>query len=155
MAWASALLFGVSFALPADGDMSGISCLGVCWGVLTGLGDNHDMTLGGWSYYSGFVLANVLFVALFAAILASSARLSVRSWIAALSTLQVLSWLVVNLYNLKSGDHFDLGIGYFVWLLSFILLLAAHLVRSRTPVQVADPAISPGTPHEGQESRVP
>ncbi len=133
--------------------MSGLSCLGVCWGVLTGLGENHDITLGGWSYYSGFVLANVLFVALFASLLASSARMRLRFWIATLSTLQVLSWLVANLFD--HGDHFDLGIGYFVWLLSFVLLLAAHRVRSQAPSLTTDPAIAPGTSHAGPESRLP
>jgi hypothetical protein len=143
VATAAALLFGVSFALPADGDMSGIACLNACWGVFIEFGKNHDIGLGGWSYYSGFVLANVLFVALFAALLASSALMRLRFWIATLAMLQVLSWLVVNLFD--HGDRFDLGIGYFVWLLSFILLFAAHCVQSPAP----------GAQYAAQEPRIP
>ena len=140
----AALLFGVSFALPADGGMSGIACLGVCWGVLLQLGENHELGIGGWCYYSGFVLANALFVALFAALLVWPARMRLRMGIAVLSTLQVLSWLVVNLFPPLKGDHFDLGIGYFIWLLSFILLVAAHFVRSGPAGQPVDPGLAPG-----------
>jgi len=58
--------------------------------------------------------------------------------------LQVLSWLVVNLFPPLKGDHFDLGIGYFIWLLSFILLVAAHFVRSGPAGQPVDPGLAPG-----------
>jgi hypothetical protein len=150
VAIAAALLFGLSFALPADGTMSGIACLGVCWGVLANLGENHDVPLGGWCYYSAFVLANVLFVVLFWALLFWSAQLRLRLWIAIVSTLQVLSWLVVNLFALRNGDRFDLGIGYFIWLLSFVLLLAVHLVRPGTPNQSTDPSTAPGASHAGR-----
>jgi hypothetical protein len=145
MALVAVLLFGVSFALPADGNMSGIASLNACWGVFTEFGKDHGADLGGWLYYSGFVLANALFVALVGALLLRPARTGLRFWISTVSTLQVFSWLVVNLFSLRNGDSFDLGIGYFIWLLSFIVLLAAHGIRSETPNRLADPALASGT----------
>ncbi len=134
MALAAASLFGLSFALPADGGMSGLSCLGVCWGVLTGLGENHDITLGGWSYYSGFVLANVLFVALFAShpgvVRANAAQVLDCDPLDAGKVLSV--WLVANLFRprrpLRPRDWSTLS-GCF----HLSCFLAAHRVRSQAP----------------------
>ena len=143
LALVAATLFGLSFALPADGNMSGWECFTACWRVFTEFGKDHDTNLGGWCYYSGFVLANILFVVLFGALLCGPGRMRLRFWMSTVATLQVFSWLVLNLFS--HGDRFELGLGYFVWLLSFILLLIAHGIRSGSESHTADPALAPGT----------
>ena len=77
-------------------------------------------------YYSGFVLANALFVALLAAGLCCAARSRLRRWLSVLAALQVVSWFFVNLFAKGKGDHFNIEVGYYLWLVSFVLLCAAQ-----------------------------
>jgi len=151
LAIAAGLLFAVSFFLPANGELSGIACLGFCWSVFTQFGQNHDLSLGGWLYYSGFVLANALFLALLGAILLRAPWAKARLLLSAAAMLQVLSWLVVSLVATWNGDKFSLGIGYFAWLLSFLLLFAAHSVAGRVPESLPGPTAEPGAPAMGRE----
>jgi hypothetical protein len=133
MAASAGALFAVSFFLPSFGELSGIACLAFCWNVLVNYGQEHDLSLGAWLYYSGFVLANALFIALLAAVLFCAARSALRRWAAALAALQVVSWFFVNLVAKWNGDRFNVEIGYFAWLLSFGLLFAAHSVADKAP----------------------
>ena len=130
---AAGLLFAASFFLPSFGELSGIACLGFCWNVLANHRQEHDLSLGAWLYYSGFVLANALFVALLAAALFVAARSAPRRWASALAALQVVSWFFVNLVARANGDRFNMEIGYFLWLLSFVLLFAAHSAAGNAP----------------------
>ncbi len=50
-------------------------------------------------------------------------------WIATASLLQVTSWLVVNLVGVMHGEEFAIRAGYFLWLISFVLLVDAHVIR--------------------------
>jgi hypothetical protein len=125
----AAVAFGVSFFLPALDNESGFACLIDCWRVFTRSDSGHALPMGGWLYYSGFVAANALFIVLAGAILYPTPFRRVRLWISLASLLQVLSWLIVSLAHVDKEDQFDLAIGYFLWLASYILLFAAHFVR--------------------------
>lgn len=146
LAAASGALFALSFFLPAFGELSGIACLGFCWNLLTHFGRDHDLSLGGWLYYSGFVLANALFVALLAAALLLATRSALRRWLSALAALQVISWFFVNLVAKWNGDRFNVEVGYFLWLIAFVLLFAAHSISG------APPAEAPEAPVAGREA---
>jgi hypothetical protein len=113
--------FTLSFFLPALDSNSGYSCLVDCWRVLI---RSEESSVGGWIYYSGFVASNALFVALWAALFCSVRHIRARLWTSILASLHVLSWFVLNL---AQGEQLSLGIGYYVWLLSFLLLVTAHV----------------------------
>jgi hypothetical protein len=86
-------------------------------------------TLGSWLCYSGFVAANLIFVAVWVAGYVSAALAGPRRWASAIILIQVLSWLIVNLVTMEKGDRFCLEIGYFTWLLSFGLLSIAQVLH--------------------------
>jgi hypothetical protein len=113
--------FAVSFLLPAFGELRGYACFMVCWGAFT-RSDTSGMSLGAWLYYSGFVAANALFVVLAGGIFAGPRLRSARLWASALALVQVISWLGVNLWSTARGERFGLKIGYFLWLVAFMLL---------------------------------
>ncbi len=143
----AAAAFSLSFFLPAVSEGSGFSCLRDCWRVLVRSDRDHALPLGWTLYFAGFVAANALFVVLWGALLRPlpCRRLRLLACVAAL--LQVLSWLVVYSLSVWHGDQFELHAGYFLWLLSFFLLLGAHLFhgpRGGPPVQV--PGESPVAP---------
>lgn len=111
--------FTVSFFLPALDSNSGYSCLVDCWRVFI---RSEESSLGGWLYYSGFVVANALFVTLWLTLFHSVRHAQARLWIAILSSLHVLSWFILNL---AQGEQLSLGIGYYIWLLSYLLLVGS------------------------------
>jgi hypothetical protein len=150
---AAGILFAVSFFLPAYGGSSGFSCLEYCWGIFAGYGKNHDLSFGGWLYYSGFVLANALFVALFVAIRFSFSFAKLRFGASAVAMVHVNSWLGVNLAHASRGETFDVRIGYFIWLLSFVLLFVAHAILGRKMAAAALPVR--GAPPAHRESLQP
>jgi hypothetical protein len=117
--------FAVSFLLPAFGDLPGYKCFMVCWGAFT-RSDTSGMSIGAWLYYSGFVAANALFVILAAGIFAGPRLRSARLWASALALVQVISWLGVNLWSTARGERFGLNIGYFLWMLAFVLLFYVY-----------------------------
>jgi hypothetical protein len=148
LAAAAGLIFALSFALPAYGGSSGLACLNECWSVLTGFDYEQG---GGWLYYSGFVIANGLFVALLAAFFFVTCLRRVRLWISVVAALQVLSWLVLNLIPEMRGQKFDLGVGYFVWLLSYLLLACVHVGIKVAPNQLPEPTLASGAAPAPQE----
>lgn len=125
----AAVAFAVSFFLPAMSGGSGFSCLRDCLRVLLRSDRVYAMPLGWWLYFSGFVAANALFVALWGALLRPFPWRRARVVAAALALLQVLSWLAVYAVSIWHGEDFEVHAGYFLWLLSFILLFCAHLGR--------------------------
>jgi hypothetical protein len=149
LAFIASAAFGISFFLPALSDESGYSCFIDCWRVFTRSDSYHTFPIGGWVYYSGFVAANALFVALAGAIFCPAPFSKARLWISLASLLQVLSWLVVNLTNIDKKDPFALGIGYFLWLVSYTVLFGAHCAQVLQPNQLPDPTSPSVTPPAG------
>jgi len=135
LGFAAILFFVISYFLPAYGNGSGFSCFGYCWSML--LGQDVEILTGGWFYYSGFLISNILFVGLVVALLVTKKRSRVRSVVSAIIFLHVLSWLVVNLISGKPSQVAEIKIGYYVWLMAYGLLAAAHLWKV--------PAESPGS----------
>jgi hypothetical protein len=147
------IAFGASFFLPALDKESGLSCFRDCWRVFTRYDSNYSLPIGGWLYYSGFVAANVLFVVLVGALLYPMPFLRARVYISLAALLQVFSWLVVGFCHVEKDDGFALNIGYFLWLISYMLLFGAHVLQKKMPSQSPEPAPATGTPPAGRESR--
>jgi hypothetical protein len=127
--------FTVSFFLPALDTNSGYSCFVDCWRAMF---RSDDSSLGGWLYYSGFVLANALFVALWATLFFSVPYARTRLWISIAASAQVVSWFILNLVG---GDELSLGAGYYLWLLSYLLLVASYVTmrkEAKRPAHRAD-----------------
>lgn len=131
---AAGLLFAVSFLLPSfEGStsfsLSGFDCLRSCILIMLRTSESATPSLGSWLYYSGFVAANLVFVAVWIAAFFSTACAGFRRWASALTFTQVLSWLVLNLVMMGKGDKLCLEIGYFTWLLAFGLLFFSQVFR--------------------------
>jgi hypothetical protein len=125
-------LFVVSHLLPAySGGASGFDCFVQCWKTLLRPGDG----IGGWLYYSGFVVSNILFVGLAAALFVTKKSRRLRSALSVVIFLQVLSWLVLHVFPEPSHVG-EIEIGYYVWLTGFGLLVAAHF--SKRPAESVD-----------------
>jgi hypothetical protein len=119
--------FILSHCLPAYSGSTGFGCFLVCLNIMLGQDSTVHAGLGGWIYYSGFVLANLLFPVL-AFMLMFSARCfsRTRRWLSLLISLQVLSWLLNN------EELSSIGAGYYVWLGAYILLFIAHTLKEST-----------------------
>src|SRR5216684_6606975 len=116
LASVTAIIFAVSFLLPAYGPDNGLNCFLYCWG---GLIKFPPEKWGAWLYYGGFAVSNILFVG-FLALAFTQRKFSKGAVILiAIMGLHVLSWLVLNL--VWDGWKTGLRIGYFVWLLAYIL----------------------------------
>jgi hypothetical protein len=116
------VLFAVSFFLPAYGDGRGYLCFWECWKLLVG----HDRgNFGGWLYYSGFVVSNAAFLTLGLGLCTTGNGRLFRSVVSLILLLHTLSWFFVNIRNLP-----ELKVGYYVWLLAYGLLFAAHLIKT-------------------------
>ena len=116
-------LFTLSHCLPAyrSGGL-GFSCFRTCCEIFLQRGED----LGGWLYYSGFAFSNLLFPILVVGLFLTQKRRQLRGLGSFILLLHVASWLVINLIH---GEGSDIKIGYYVWLLAYALLFAAHLVR--------------------------
>ena len=126
---AALVVFVISFFLPAFEDMSGFACFAFCWDTLLGheASGNIRIFSGGWFYYSGFVMSNVLFVGLVAALFLTRKTGRVRSVFSLVCFLQVLSWLVLFIISEKPSQITAIKVGYYVWLIAYGLLVIAHL----------------------------
>ncbi|MDB6041324.1 MAG: hypothetical protein JWM99_5165 [Verrucomicrobiales bacterium] len=118
------VVFVISYFLPAYGNGSGFACFGECWNML--LGHDVDILSGGWFYYAGFVISNILFVGLAAALFVTKKHRRVRSAVSVVCFLQVLSWWVLH-FSQKPSQIAEIKIGYYVWLIAYALLVAANL----------------------------
>jgi hypothetical protein len=137
----AAVLFVISHFLPAYGDGSGFACFEACWKMF--LGDNADVLSGGWFYYSGFAIANNLFVVLAGTLFVTKKYRRLRLAVAIVCFLHVLSWLVLHV--LQQPPHInEIKIGYYLWLIAYGVLVAAHLrkepAESLESIPVARPA---------------
>jgi hypothetical protein len=126
LGWAAIVLFAISQFLPAYGDILGFVCFGVCWNML--LGHDAEILSGGWFYYSGFVISNILFVGLVAALFVRKTSRGLSSVMSVILLLHVFSWLVLQIFQHPSQIA-EIKMGYYVWLIAYGLLVAAHLSR--------------------------
>jgi hypothetical protein len=125
---AAFVLFVISHLLPAYDNGSGFACFRACWDTLL---ERSEIFSGGWFYYSGFVIANILFIALVVALFITKKRRILRSVTSVVIFLHVLSWLVLHIFQQPSGIT-EIKIGYYVWLIAYGLLAAAHLCKEPT-----------------------
>ena len=123
------MVFVISHFLPAYGAGSGFACFAYCWEMH--LGHYIDLFSGGWFFYSGFVIANILFIGLGTALFATKKSRRLRSVISVVCFAQVLSWFVLNIISAPSQIG-EIKIGYYVWLTAYGLLAAAHLWKDST-----------------------
>jgi hypothetical protein len=137
---AALLVFVISFFLPAFEGMSGFASFAFCWDTLLGheAFGNVRIFSGGWFYYSGFVLSNVLFVGLVAALFLTGKRGRVRSVFSVVCFLQALSWLVLFILSGNPSQITAIKVGYYVWLIAHGLLVMAHLLVGRDGAQSDD-----------------
>ena len=134
---AAIVVFIVSHFLPAYGDLSGFACFEVCWKAL--LGDEKIFS-GSWFYYSGLVLANILFIGLVVALFVTKKHRGVRLVVSVVCFLHVLSWVVLHIFQ-QPPQVSEIKIGYYVWLTAYGLLVAAHAWKEPSGL---DGSILPG-----------
>lgn len=120
---AAVVIFVLSHFLPAYSNASGFGCLAACWSMLF---KETDLGSGGWYYYSGFALSSILFMGLVVALFVTKKSRSVRLVLSVVLFLHVLSWMVVHFFQEPPGID-EIKIGYYVWLIAYGLLVAAHL----------------------------
>ena len=121
------LVFAISHFLPAYNDGSGFACFEFCWNVLWG----HDGEIfsGSWLYYSGFAISNVLFIGLVLTLFATKKGRRLRSVVSVVFFLHVASWLVLHIFQ-QPPQIAEIKVGYYVWLIAYSLLVAAHLWKA-------------------------
>jgi|ERR1051326_1402844 hypothetical protein len=129
---AALVVFMISFFLPAFEDMSGFGSFTYCWDTFLGHEPfgNVRILSGGWFYYSGFVMCNIFFVGLVAALFVTRKIRRVRSVFSVVCFLQALSWLVLFIFSGKPSQIAAIKVGYYVWLIAYGLLVTAHLRKS-------------------------
>ena len=128
------LLFVISHFLPAYNGGSGFACFGICWNIL--LGRDSAILSADWFYYSGFATSNILFIGLVVTLFVTKKSRRLRSVISVVFFSHVLSWLVLHAFQQPSHIT-EIKIGYYVWLIAYGLLVAAHL--SKEPGESLEP----------------
>ena len=118
------VVFVISHFLPAYGKGSGFACFGVCWNML--LGRDAEILSGGWFYYSGFAISNILFIGLVVALFVTEKIRRLRLVVSVVFMVHVLSWLVLHIFQ-QPSQITEIKIGYYVWLSAYGLLVAAHI----------------------------
>jgi hypothetical protein len=124
LGWIAVVAFVVSHFLPAYSGDSGFSCFVACWNML--LGRDGGILSGGWFYYSGFAISNILFIGLVVALLITKKGRGLRSLISIVFFLHVFSWFALHVFQ-QPPQISEIEIGYYVWLMAYGLLVAAHL----------------------------
>lgn len=124
---AAVVFFVISHFLPAYGGSSGFACFAACWDMM--LGGNGDVLSGGWFYYSGFAVANILFIGLATLLLVKKKGTMAGTIGSVVLFLHVLSWLVVH--AVQHPPRIDeIQVGYYVWLIAYGLLVAAQVWKT-------------------------
>ena len=134
---AALVVFVISFFLPAFEGMSGFASFAFCWGTLLGheASGNVRIFRGGWFYYSGFALSNVLFVGLVVALFLTRKTGRVRSVLSVVCFLQALSWLVLSIISGEPSQITAIKVGYYVWLIAYGVLVKGHFFVGRDGAQ--------------------
>jgi hypothetical protein len=127
LGWIAMVVFAISHVLPAYSDGSGFTCFVACWNML--LGRDGESFSGGWFYYSGFAISNILFIGLVVALLLTKKWRGVRSLISVVFFLHVFSWFALQVFQ-QPPQITEIKIGYYVWLMAYGLLVAAHLWKA-------------------------
>jgi hypothetical protein len=133
---AALAVFIISHFLPAYGTASGFTCFKVCANGLWG--HDPEVLSGAWFYYSGLAVANVLFVGLVVALMVTRKWRRLRTILSVVCLLHVLSWLVAHIFQTPS-EVSEIKIGYYVWLIAYALLAAAHLCKESTELTESNP----------------
>jgi hypothetical protein len=121
------VVFIISHFLPAYENGSGFACFGVCWNML--LGHDAEILSGSWFYYSGFAISNIIFPVLVLALFVTDKSRKLRSVASVVFLLHVLSWSVLHIF--QQPPHItELKVGYYVWLIAYGLLVAAHFWKA-------------------------
>ena len=120
---AAVVLFVISHLLPAYMDGSGFACFRVSWDILWG--QDTKFPSGYWFYYSGFALSNILFPVLVVALFVMEKARKLRVAVSLVFFLHVLSWPVLSVFQ-QPSELGSIKIGYYVWLIAYGLLVAAH-----------------------------
>ena len=107
-------IFVISHLLPAYGSSSGFECFRACGGALV---DFKPDELLGWLYYGGFAVSNVLFVALVPFVFFQKQFPKTIQFLIVVLTLHVISWFPMGLETDRT-----IKIGYYLWLLAYLLL---------------------------------
>jgi hypothetical protein len=125
---AALVLFIISFFLPAFEGMSGFASFAFCWNTLLGHQPfgNVRIPSGEWFYYSGFVISNILFVGLVAALFLTKKPGRLGSVFSIVCFLQALSWLVLPAISGDPSQITAIKVGYYVWLIAYGLLVTAY-----------------------------
>lgn len=142
-------LFLISFFLPAYSGDSGFFCFKYCWDLLLGnttVGDSFPRP--GWFYYSGFALANILFIALVLCLFLTKKHRELRLIISVVCFFQVTSWFALNIVFGKPSQITEFNVGYYAWLIAYGLLVVAHLLKTLPPNKFAEPNSSPDSPFD-------
>ena len=128
LGFAALVVFIISFFLPAFEGMSGFRCFAFCWNTFIGheLSGNIRILSGGWFYYSGFVISNILFIGLVAALFATTKISRVRAAFSLICFLQALSWIVLFAISGEPPQKVAIKVGYYVWLMAYGLLVIAY-----------------------------
>ena len=129
LALLAVVLFVISHFLPAYSNGSGFACFQYCWNML--LGHDGGVFSGGWFYYSGFAISNILFIGLVVALFLTKKSRKLRSVISVVLFLHVLSWLAIHTFK-RPPQITEIKIGYYAWLIAYALLVAAHLRKEPT-----------------------
>jgi len=124
----AALLFTISYFLPAYGGSPGVECFQACLQLLVKRDTNWDAWF---YYYSGFVFSNILFLILVFAVVTTKKSRQLRGLGSLIILLHVMSWPIVNLID-GNAKISEIEVGYYVWLLAYVLLFAVHLVKEPT-----------------------
>ena len=137
---AALVVFLISFFLPAFADMSGFASFAFCWDTLLGHEPSGNIRIlsGGWFYYSGFVVSNVLFVGLVTALFLTRKIGRLRSVFSLVCFLQALSWLVLFIISGKPSQITAIKVGYYVWLIAYGLLVTAHLWKRMSTMRCSE-----------------
>src|SRR5689334_14774676 len=101
LGWAAVVVFVISHLLPAYGDGSGFACFEFCWNTLWG--HETDVLSGGWFYYSGFAISNILFIALAVALFVTKKSRRLGSVVSFVFFLHVLSWWILHMFQQPGG----------------------------------------------------
>src|SRR4051812_6759536 len=75
----------------------------------------------------GFVMSNILFVGMVAALFLTRKIGRLRSVFSLVCFLQALSWLVLFTISGKPSQITAIKVGYYVWLIAYGLLVTAYL----------------------------
>ena len=154
---AALVVFIISFFLPAFEDMSGFASFAFCWDTLLGHEPTGNVRIlsGGWFYYSGFVMSNILFVGLVAALFLTKKIGRLRSVFSLVCFLQALSWLVLFAISGKPSQITAIKVGYYVWLIAYGLLVTAYpWKRMSNQGAATNPAAASGLQSSRPEGRI-